>query len=237
VCRTCSPIRRRVDLSPGIPLALSRCLRREHGSSSVLSAAASSPAAPKIPKRICRNPNPGQTVVCWLRAHAAGLLISTSRKVFSEAKATIDQLRSSQNPQVLTALLSMQSYLAQMQSYRQTVENNTNPSTPSAAGSEPASDTDPPESAPSPAVVARRIGAGASESKRTLEGTLVQIDCQSNGSGRLYLQDGARLLQLGFKSFSAVAASGPGLSCSTRNRRMKAEYTVNGMVQTISLAK
>jgi hypothetical protein len=83
VCRTCSPIRRRVDLSPGIPLALSRCLRREHGSSSVLSAAASSPAAPKIPKRICRNPSLGQRVVCWLCAHAVGPLISTNRKICS----------------------------------------------------------------------------------------------------------------------------------------------------------
>ncbi|MFL6438771.1 MAG: DUF1570 domain-containing protein [Terriglobales bacterium] len=155
----------------------------------------------------------------------------------SEAQATIDQLRNSKNPQVLTALLSMQSYLAQVESYRQTVENNRAAATASAAASEPANDTDPPESAPSSRVVVRRIDAGASDSKRTLEGTLVQIDCQSDGSGRLYLKDGARLLQLRFKSFSAVAGSGSGISCSTRNQRVKAEYTVNGQVQTISLAK
>jgi hypothetical protein len=34
-----------------------------------------------------------------------------------------------------------------------------------------------------------------------------------------------------------VAGSGSGISCSTRNQRVKAEYTVNGQVQTISLAK
>jgi hypothetical protein len=131
----------------------------------------------------------------------------------------------------------MQSYLAQVESYRQTVENSRTAAPASDTASEPANDTDRSESEPSPRVVVRRSNAGGSDSKRILEGTLVQIDCQSDGSGRLYLQDGARLLQLRFNSFPAVSGSGSGLSCSTRNQRVKAEYTVNGLVQTISLAK
>lgn len=103
---------------------------------------------------------------------------------YPEAQAVIDQLKNSQNQRVLTAILSMQSYLSQVQSYRQAVENNATPGTDPASSAESNKDNTRGESVSAPHVLARRIDAAATDQKRILEGTLVQIDCRPTDQGR-----------------------------------------------------
>lgn len=154
----------------------------------------------------------------------------TAQKL-TEAQAVINQLRNSQNQQVLVSVASMQSYISQVQSSR-TETDAGNPMTlgPDGDGGEASSDTAPHE--------LLRVDSSENSTRRTLEGTLVQIDCRSDGSGNLYMQDGDHLVQLRFKSFSDITSGAAGsLTCGARNRQVKAEYTINGLVSKLSLSK
>jgi hypothetical protein len=66
----------------------------------------------------------------------------------------------------------------------------------------------------------------------------LQVDCKADGSGTLYMQDGAKLLQLRFDSFAKITRSESGtLTCWTRKKRVSAEYTPDGIVKKLSLGE
>ena len=160
-----------------------------------------------------------------------------------EAQAVINQLRNSQNQQVLTTIVSMQSYISQMQNYQQAVE--TSKMLTAAAAGEPDKEADTTdnnnEDVSDSRSVVRHVSSPASTdgaSHQTFEGLLLQIDCKADGSGTLYMQDGAKLLQLRFESFAKITRSESGtLTCWTKKKRVTAEYTLNGVVQKLSLGE
>ncbi len=156
-----------------------------------------------------------------------------ARKI-PEAQAVIDQLRGSQNSYVLSAIASMQSYISQYQSYQQAVANYKKDQD-GQGGEEKESNA---AEASTPRVVLRTTDNANGGTRRTVQGTLVQIDCKSDGSGVLYMQDGERLLQLKFHSFSAIADSDSDtLTCWTKQKQATVEYSVDGVAQKVSLAK
>ncbi len=151
-----------------------------------------------------------------------------------EAQAVIDQLRGSQNSFVLNAIASMQSYISQYQSYQQSVADYKK-SDEAEGGDEKDSAS---LEASAPRVLLRTADNANGGTRRTVQGTLVQIDCKSDGSGLLYMQDGERLLQLKFRSFSAIADSASDtLTCWTKQKQATVEYTVDGVAQKVSLTK
>jgi tetratricopeptide (TPR) repeat protein len=154
----------------------------------------------------------------------------TAQKI-AEAQAVINQLRGSQNLSVLTAIASMQSYISQYQSYQQAVVNYKKDAQASEQDSAP-------EAASAPRVALHRVDSGDSGTRRTVQGTLVQIDCKPDGSGALYMQDGERLLQLKFHSFSSIVdPESDTLTCWTKQKQATVEYTVDGVAQKVSLSK
>jgi len=150
-----------------------------------------------------------------------------------EAQSVIDPLRSSENTQTLTAIASMQSYISQWQNYRQAAEaykkqNET--------GSDDAEESKAQKISPS--VTLRLANEPSKGPRQILEGTLVQVNCSSGGPGTLFIQNGARLIQLRFNSFADILDPNSGdLSCTTKERRVVAESTIDGTVQKLSLAK
>ena len=150
----------------------------------------------------------------------------------SEAQAIINQLRNSQNQQILMALPTMQGYISQVQSYRQAVANRGQSVSPDANAEN--------DGAKIETISAVKMDIHRTEStaanSRTLAGMLVQIDCKPDGSGALYLQEGNHLLQLRFRSFTDIAVSEKGtLTCGTKNQHVVAEYTIDGVVNKLSL--
>ena len=157
-----------------------------------------------------------------------------SAQKLQEAQAIINQLRSSHSQEVLTNLVSMQEYISQVQNYRQSVANDGASMSLDRGGKDEHS----PDSAPSPGAMLRRVDASASDSRKTFSGTLVQLDCKSDGSGVAYLQDGERLLQLRFHSLSQIAGSEKGtLTCSSKNEPVTVEYGVDGFLSKLSAEK
>ena len=157
----------------------------------------------------------------------------TSQKL-PEAQAVINQLRNSQNPQVLTTVASMQAYLSQVQSSQQSSAEGS-PVTLGPNGDSAGSDT---ERASAPKVLVRNTSDSGVGTRRVTEGTLVQVDCRPDGSGTLYMQDGERLMQLRFRSFSDITSGEVGrLTCRSTNQEVKAEYTINGFVEKLSARK
>jgi len=149
-----------------------------------------------------------------------------------EAQAVVNQLRSSQNPTVLTAIASMQSYISQYQSYQQAVAN----SKKEAQGSDVQETV--PETSSQPRVMLRTANDASNAVRRTMEGTLVQIDCKGDGSGSLYMQDGERLVQLKFRSFSGITdPDDDTVTCWTKQKHAILEYTVDGFARKLMIAK
>ena len=148
-----------------------------------------------------------------------------------EAQAVVNQLRSSQNPTVLTAIAAMQSYISQYQSYQQAAAN----SKKQAQGSDTQESV--PETASEPLLL-RTTGDASNPSRRRMEGTLVQIDCKADGSGSLYIEDGERLLQLKFRSFSGITdPEDDGVTCGTKQKHATIEYTADGFARKLTIAK
>jgi len=158
----------------------------------------------------------------------ANLYLSAQK--IPEAQSVIDRLRSSEKTQTLTAIASMQSYISQWQNYRHAAE---------AYKKQDASD-DSEESkeqhiAPS---MTLRLTTEPKGPRQILEGMLVQVNCSSSGAGTLFIQNGARLVQLRFRSFTDIVDPDSGdLSCTTKEKRVVAESTIDGTVQKLSLAK
>jgi len=157
----------------------------------------------------------------------------TSQKL-PEAQAVINQLRNSQNQEVLTALASIESYISQAQSPQQNTSEDS-PVTLGPNGDGGSSDSD---RASAPKVLVRNTGDSGIGTHREIEGTLVQVDCRQDGSGTLYMQDGDRLMQLRFRSFSDITnREAQTLTCRSTNQQVKAEYTINGFVEKLSSRK
>jgi tetratricopeptide (TPR) repeat protein len=151
-----------------------------------------------------------------------------------EAQAIVDRLRNSQNQQVLMAIASMQSYISQVQSFHQAADNHTKEPDLSADDADEAK----PHVIVIPAEKLRRSADSDSSGRRRLEAMLVQVDCKPDGSGLLFLQNGTRLLQLRFRSFSEITnGEQEPLTCWTKQKRVVAEYSVEGMVHKLSLRK
>jgi len=159
--------------------------------------------------------------------------IYLSAQKIPEAQSVIDRLRSSESTQTLTAIASMQSYISQWQNYRLAAEAYKKQD---GAGSENAEESK--AQKVSPSVTLRLADERSKSPLQILEGTLVQVNCSSSGPGTLFIQKGARLIQLRFRSFSNIVDPDSGdLSCATRERRVVAESTIDGTVQRLSLAK
>ena len=160
----------------------------------------------------------------------ANLYLSAQK--IPEAQGVIDRLRLSQNAQVLTAVASMQSYISQWQSYHQGSEAYTKQS------DSELEDTEQSKKLSESSVSLRLANDSNSAPRQVFEGVLVQVNCGAAGAGTLYLKNGDRLIQLRFDSFSAlVGPNAEGLSCATKDKRVVAEYTIQGQVQKLSLAK
>lgn len=141
-----------------------------------------------------------------------------------EAQALINQLRNSQNQQVLMTLASMQGYISQVQSVRRANE-----------GDRVSVDDD---DAKPGNVEKISVAAAENGNSRTIVGTLVNANCNPDGSGVLYLQEDDHLVELRFKSFSEIAGSENGtITCTTKNKRVAAEFGVDGLVKSLSAAQ
>jgi len=151
-----------------------------------------------------------------------------SAQKVTEAQSVINQLRNSQNQQVLIAVASMQSYIEQVQGSHQNADGTIAPEPTEGANN--SND----EKASAPEMFARGFVDSSNDARQRIEGTLVQIDCRPDGSGTLYMRAGGRLLQLRFRSFSDITNGAETLTCGTRNRQVKAEYTINGFVEKLS---
>ncbi len=152
---------------------------------------------------------------------------------FPEAQTIINRLRNSQNQQVLTAIVSMQSYISQMQSFQQANESYRKQDVQPEDAADGKTETSTSQTIPIQTSVQPASGLS-----RTLEGILVQVDCKSDGSGVLYMRDGNRLLQLRFHSFSQmISGEAETLTCWTKDKRATAEYSVDGLVHKLSLQK
>ena len=160
----------------------------------------------------------------------ANLYLSAQK--IPEAQSVIDRLRSSDQTQTLTAIASMQSYISQWQNYRQATE---------AYKKQDSSEGDNPEDSTAQRVapsMTLRLTTEPKGQRRILEGMLVQVNCDSNGEGSLFIQNGTRLVQLRFRSFTDIVNPDSGeLSCATKEKRVVAESTIDGTVQKLSLAK
>ena len=157
-----------------------------------------------------------------------------SAQNLSEAQTIINQLRSSHNQQVLTALVSMQGYISQVQNYRQSVTNG-GVSVPLENGGKSETLADPGVAS---GAVLRRVDDAGGDSHKAFAGMLVQMDCKSDGSGLVYLQDGERLLQLRFHSLSEITGTEKGtLSCSTKNTPVTVQYGTDGFLNKLSAQK
>jgi hypothetical protein len=70
---------------------------------------------------------------------------------------------------------------------------------------------------------------------------LLQVDCTPEGSASFYLQEhtGAKLLRLRAESVEDVTVAGTAekLTCDTKQRRVTADYTEDGILHRLSFAK
>ena len=159
----------------------------------------------------------------------ANLYLSAQK--IPEAQSVIDRLRTSENTQVLGAVRSMESYISQWQNYRQASEAYKKQVSDDAAES---SD----RKASAPSISLRLSSDTRNASRQVLEGTLVQVNCSSAGSGTLYLMKDDRMVELHFDSFGDILnPNSQELSCSSKQRRVIAEYTTEGKMRKLSLVK
>ena len=162
----------------------------------------------------------------------ANLYLSAQK--IPEAQSVIDRLRTSENTQVLGAVRSMESYISQWQNdrqasaaYKKQVE----------AGSDDAVEAGD-RKASAPSISLRLSSDTRNASRQVLEGTLIQVNCTSAGSGTLYLTKDDRMVELHFDSFADILnPNSQELSCATKQRRVIAEYTTEGKVRKLSLVK